>query len=107
MPPDDRREFDRGRFSLIEHYEAIAAASQTMLAAARLEDWDEVARQEDRCRGLIARLQQAAEGSPEAVDNRRRFAILRAVLADDAEIRERAEPWLRELELMLAGRPRA
>lgn len=106
MPPDDRRDSEHQRGSLIEHYEAIAAASQTMLAAARRDDWDEVARQEERCRVLIARLQTAAMTGMEGVDNRRRFALLRAVLADDAQIRERAEPWLRELEQYLGARPR-
>ncbi len=106
MAPDDRRDLQHARSSLIEHYEAIAVASQAMLAAARRDDWDEVARQEQLCRGLIARLQQAAQNSSESIDNRRRFAVLRAVLADDAEIRERAEPWLRELEQFLSGRSR-
>ena len=35
---------------MIEHYEAIAVASRRMLDAARVEDWDAVGREEDRCR---------------------------------------------------------
>jgi flagellar protein FliT len=84
------------RSSLLQHYEAIAQASCAMLEAARADDWVEVARQEERCAALIAILKAAGE-RPEsfsAADDQRRMHLLRQILADDALIRERAEPWL-------------
>lgn len=90
-------------------YEDIAAASRSMLGAAQRGDWDAVAAIESRCRHLIARLRGLALtqrlGAPE---QRRRMALLRAILQDDAQIRVRAEPWLRDLESILAApQPRA
>jgi flagellar protein FliT len=112
-PPDDgllfvhesgRREVPR----LIRRYEAIALASRCMLTAARRGDWDEVARLEERCRELIGQLKEAAEFEQFDVDDQRlRVRLLRNILADDAEMRARAEPWLAQLDQMIAlGAPR-
>lgn len=110
MPPEDGRapaaraaaESPR----LIQRYESIAQASRRMLSAARDDDWDEVARQESRCKDLIAELKAAAKTERLAdAEQRRRIELLRSILADDAEIRARAEPWLRQLERLLQ-RPR-
>ena len=83
------------RSRLLHHYEAIARASCAMLAAARADDWNEVARQEERCGALIAIL-KAADEYPESLtraDNECRMRLLRQILADDALIRRHAEPW--------------
>lgn len=104
----DRRE-RRGaaitRSQLLDHYEQIAQASQLMLDAARNSDWDEVARQEERCRALVASLKAASVASPllRPQDNRRRMELLRRMLAADAEIRGRSEPWLRQLEQLISS----
>jgi flagellar protein FliT len=94
---------------LIDRYELIAQASHEMLAAARHGDWESVARLEDACAALIADLQRAAVSDRlERPEQRRRVALLRAILADDAEIRARAEPWLQQLEhLIRPPAPRA
>ncbi len=87
------------RSSLLQHYEAIAQASCAMLAAARIGDWIEVDRQEERCCALIATLKAAAHGADDPAllseaDDALRMQLLRRILADDAQIRGHAEPWL-------------
>ena len=90
---------------VIEHYEAIAATSRRMLYAARAGDWDEVGREEERCHALIGMLKRAeSDGSIASGVRRVRFALLRAILADDAEIRDLSEPWLKQLEALLGSR---
>jgi flagellar protein FliT len=104
MPPDDGRSKAIVRAHLLDHYEAIARASQLMLDAARKSDWDEVGRQEARCAMLVAALKAASLESPlPPADNRRRMDLLRRILADDAEIRGRANPWLKQLEHLLSS----
>ncbi len=104
MPSEDARDPGAQRGRIIEHYEAIAAASRRMLDAARAGDWDEVGREEDRCRALIGLLKRTQPDGSLAYDGRRqRLALLRAMLADDAEIRELSEPWLKQLEALLGG----
>lgn len=85
--------------NLLQHYEAIAQASCTMLAAACAGDWTEVARQEERCGALIAVLKASGEraASLSATDDARRMALLRQILSDDALIRGHAEPWLQPI----------
>jgi flagellar protein FliT len=73
-----------------------------MLVAARREDWDGFARLEARCHALIGHLKRAALIEPlSATEQQRRIRLLRDILQDDAQIRTRAEPWLRELERLL------
>jgi len=89
---------------LINRYEDIASASRSMLEAARRGDWDEVEQIEGRCRQMIAALKVAA-ATDTLSDNEkdRRMVLLRTILKDDAQMRMRAEPWLRDLERFLAG----
>ncbi|HYA66669.1 MAG TPA: flagellar protein FliT [Burkholderiaceae bacterium] len=92
---------------LIEQYEAIAHASRSMLEAAHRGNWGQVEQIEVRCRELIAALKQAsAKNALGAAEQRRRIALLRSILNDDAQIRARAEPWLRDLEELLRASPR-
>ena len=103
--PRERRGAAITRSQLLDHYEQIAQASQSMLDAARNSDWDEVERQEERCRALVASLKAASVASPllRPQDNRRRMELLRRMLAADAEIRGRSEPWLRQLEQLISS----
>jgi len=102
--PRERRGAAITRSQLLDHYEQIAQASQSMLDAARNSDWDEVERQEERCKALVASLKAASAASPllRPQDNRRRMELLRRMLAADAEIRGRSEPWLRQLERLIS-----
>lgn len=91
--------------ALIQFYEAIADASRLMLGAAHADDWDEVLRLEDRCRALIDQLKQVAPSQRlGAAEQRRRIELLRAILANDAEVRRRCEPWLQQLERLIEPR---
>lgn len=88
----------------LELYEAIAAASGRMLAAARAADWDGLLAAEADCGGLIAQLRARAQ--PPALglaERQRKNQIILRVLADDAEIRDRLHPRLAELDALLRG----
>ena len=89
---------------LIDYYEAIERASNEMVDAARTGNWNEVVRIEGACALLISRLQKAAlntDLSPEQV--RRKSRIMQRILHNDAEIRHLVEPWLEEVDHMLAS----
>ena len=92
---------------LLGYYEALERASNDMLAAARAANWDQVVRLEGACVLLIAQLKHAATEAALAQDERKhKSRIMQRILVNDAEIRTLAEPWLEELDQMLAGRPR-
>lgn len=94
--------------ALLNYYEAIETASADMLAAARDGNWDQVVRLEGACAVLISQLKHAASsqnlGSNEAQLKSR---IMQRILVNDAEIRQLAEPWLEDLDGLLAGRPKS
>ena len=92
---------------LLNYYEAIEKASQDMLEAARAGNWDHVVKLEGACALLISQLKHAATREslgPEEAQLKSR--IMQRILINDAEIRQLAEPWLEDLDQLLAGRPK-
>ena len=91
---------------LLNYYEAIERASREMLDAARVGDWDHVVKLEGACALLIAQLKRSASERPlEAEEAQLKSKIMQRILVNDAEIRQLAEPWLEDLDKILAGRP--
>ena len=79
--------------SPLRFYAALEGASQEMLEAARAGDWDTVCRLEGACAVVIARLRQAMRETPLSREEQpERMRILRAILANDAEIRRICQP---------------
>jgi flagellar protein FliT len=90
---------------LLNYYEAIERASCEMLAAAKSGDWDAVMRLESACVLLISQLKHAARRNPLGEEAARAKArIMQHILVNDAEIRHLAEPWLADLNDMMAGK---
>ncbi|HEX6363416.1 MAG TPA: flagellar protein FliT [Albitalea sp.] len=92
---------------LLTYYEAIERASADMLEAARAGNWDHVVKLEGACALLISQLKHAAMQQalgPEEAQLKSR--IMQRILLNDAEIRLLAEPWLEDLDKVLAGRPK-
>jgi flagellar protein FliT len=93
---------------LLNYYEAIEQASQDMLDAARSGNWDQVVKLEGACALLISQLKHAAAGRALGEDEAQlKSRIMQRILVNDAEIRHLAEPWLEQLDDMLAGRPKS
>jgi flagellar protein FliT len=91
---------------LLTYYEAIERASADMLTAAREGNWDEVVKLEGACVLLISQLKHAASTTPlQPEELQLKTRIMQRILVNDAEIRHLAEPWLEDLESLLAGRP--
>ena len=92
---------------LLNCYEAIAQASADMLDAARSGNWDQVVKLEGACVLLISRLKHVARGGTLAPgETRMKTRIMQRILVNDAEIRQLAEPWLEDLDDVLAARPK-
>jgi flagellar protein FliT len=90
---------------LLSYYEAIEQASADMLTAAKAGDWDQVVKLEGACVLLISQLKHAARNAPLDSDAAKtKSRIMQRILVNDAEIRHLAEPWLQELDDMMAGK---
>lgn len=95
-----------GSRTLLGYYEAIGQVSQLMREAASRSDWKAVENAHACCEELI-RCVRATGLSSEALDDnaqRRRMEILRQVIADDARIRDLAQPALSRLDGLLESR---
>ena len=91
--------------TLLQYYEAIEQASFQMLEAARLGDWDRVVKLEGACAVLISQLKHAAGESPLGQEERQiKSRIMKRILVNDSEVRHLAEPWLQDLDDMMAGK---
>jgi flagellar protein FliT len=91
---------------LISYYEAIERASADMLSAAKAGNWDQVLKLEGACVLLISQLKHAARGeklAPETAQTKTR--IMQRILVNDAEIRILAEPWIEDIDNLMAGHP--
>ena len=92
---------------LLSYYEAIEKASADMVDAARAGNWDHVIKLEGACVLLISQLKNAARNAGlSGEETQLKSRIMKRVLVNDAEIRHLAEPWLEDLDQMLAGRPK-
>ena len=93
--------------ALLNYYQAIEKASQDMLEAARHGNWDQVLKLEGACALLISQLKHSAAARPLGDDEAQfKSRIMQRILVNDAQIRQLAEPWLDELDELLAGRPK-
>ncbi len=94
--------------ALLNYYEAIERASADMLSAARSGDWDQVVKLEGACAVLISQLKHAASAQTLGAEEAQlKSRIMQRILINDAEIRQLAEPWLEDLDGLLAGRPKS
>lgn len=93
--------------ALLSYYEAIEQASHEMLEAARTGNWDHVVKLEGACALLISQLKHAAAEHKLAPEEAKiKSRIMQRILLNDAELRHLAEPWLEDLDELLAGRPK-
>lgn len=87
---------------LIDYYKAIESTSEKMLAAAMVDDWDEVVRLEGACAVLIEQLRERSGALDlSAEDRAEKHRIMMTILRHDAQIRELAEPWIDDLGRMM------
>ena len=93
--------------SILETYDAMSVKSGQMVEAVQQGDWDRLAVLEKDCSALVGALRAVHVGGtpprPDAAYAKRKVALMRKVLADDAEIRRHTEPWMTRLQAYLGG----
>lgn len=87
---------------MLNTYESLSELTDTMLNAARQGAWDELAALEQRCRGYVGSLMQAAPLPLNEKEQRAKVATIRAILQNDARIRALTEPRLHELQQQIS-----
>jgi flagellar protein FliT len=86
-------------------YEAVAAISCRMLMAARRALWNDLANLQEEYRHLVEALRNAdCDVKLDDAERLRKYALIRQILADDAAIRDLANPRMANLSALFAGR---
>ncbi len=89
---------------VIMAYEDVARMSAEMLAAARTSRWDDLVLLEKHCANRVAALRDNEETIRLPADLRsRKLHMLQQILADDREIRDLTEPWMRQLSQIMSS----
>jgi flagellar protein FliT len=84
---------------VIDDYEALLALTHEMRIAAEQGEWDKVLALEPQCKLLTASLKSADElSSPDTASQSHQVELIKKILADDAEIRQRTTAWMSQLQ---------
>lgn len=87
---------------VISLYETVAGITNQMVTAAREGDWEKLAALEALCAGHVANLKQEEAPVPlPTVVREQKVRIIQKILADDREIRNITEPWMRHLSAVI------
>ncbi len=88
--------------TLMSIYERMLALSEVMLTSAREGDWDTVTETEKQVAALAADMAMRPTTPPrDDADRVARMTLLKRMLANDAAVRELAQPWMQELTQIL------
>ena len=92
---------------LLDRLEDIANFSASMLLAARDDNWQEVARIKERAASVISEVRVLSTTVALSADERRlKLAFMQRILANDGQIQELSQPWLKRVTRWLsAGGP--
>ena len=89
---------------ILDVYGSISTVTSQMVDAASKGDWDRLVALEHDCRSLIETLKHSDAGAKAGAQFvQRKVALIRKVLADDAEVRKFTEPWMSKLEAYLGN----
>lgn len=83
-------------------YEAVAVLTDQMLTAARNSDWEQLVALELLCANHVETL-KLNEAPPALSDAAReeKVRIIKKILADDREIRNLTQPWMKKLSVLM------
>ena len=86
---------------MLTTYESLSELTGSMLDAARLGEWDQMAELEQQCKTHVSSLMQSTHVRLNEKEQRSKIAIIRSILQNDAKIRALTEPRMHELQQQL------
>lgn len=87
---------------VIENYEVLSSLTAQMREAAAHGEWDHLVELEKQCSQRVASMKAQDASAPLDESTRlRKVALIRKILADDAEIRNQTEPWMAQMQRVM------
>jgi flagellar protein FliT len=86
----------------IANYESLSALTGQMREAAMRDEWDKVINIEHQCSELVATMRPLdVEVMLDEAAHQHKNQLINKILAEDAEIRNRAQVWMSQLQLSM------
>jgi flagellar protein FliT len=87
---------------VIANYESLSALTGQMREAARRDEWDYLINIEHQCSELVATMKPFdAEVILDEAARQHKNQLINKILVDDAEIRNRVQVWMSQLQLSM------
>lgn len=84
---------------VIENYESLSSLTSQMRNAAINSEWDNLLSLEQQCSLHVASMKSAdAAAKLDEPTRQRKIQLIKKILADDAEIRNHTETWMKQLQ---------
>lgn len=84
---------------VIENYQFLSGITGKMREAAALGEWDKLVELENQCSSHVALMQQQDSAPADENLRQQKVVLINKILADDALIREKVQPWMTQLQL--------
>lgn len=88
---------------ILATYRSISGITGEMAGAARAGEWDKLTSLERHCAMLVARFEAVQLVQLTNDELRQKVELIHKILADDAEIRRHAEPWMERVQTLLGN----
>ena len=86
---------------VIEQYQFLSGITEKMREAAALGEWDHLVELEQQCSRHVAIMKQQDTVPADEATRQQKAALIRKILADDAAIRSKTEPWMAQLQRIM------
>ncbi len=86
---------------VIENYEYISDITGKMREAAALGEWDNLIELEKQCSQRVQIMKQQDIAPVDEPTRKQKVVLIKKILADDAAIRSKTEPWMAQLQSIM------
>jgi len=88
--------------NIVEQYESLSAITGQMRVAAEHGEWDQLVVLEQQCSRHVSIMKTIdSEAKLDEPDRQRKILLLKKILSDDAQIRDRTVMWTKQLQRIL------
>lgn len=86
----------------VGNYETLSVLTGQMRMAAQEGEWDHLIELEQQCSRQVAAMRPADERSMlDETSRQRKIQLIKQILADDADIRNRTQTWMTQLQRII------
>ncbi|MFA6014019.1 MAG: flagellar protein FliT [Gallionellaceae bacterium] len=89
--------------AVLEKYESLSTITGKMREAAAQGDWDLLVELEEQSRARVEEMKLLDLAPIDEATRLRKVTLIRKILADDAEIRSKTEPWMAQLQRIMSN----